>query len=154
MYTLFATSELFLIHNNIHRYILTILIYIILSLYTNTTIVVMTLYYTILYYSASHGRLPDSTNTTDITSLQEHLTTLQSTNNIPSDNNTILTMAQSQQLEYLCRVAGSASVLACSILGSFLSQEVVKAVSHTGEPAFNVFVFSGEDLEAKAFPIR
>jgi hypothetical protein len=58
------------------------------------------------------------------------------------------------QLQRLCQVAGTASVLACSVLGSYLSQEVVKAVSHTGEPAFNVFVFSGEDLEAKAFPVR
>jgi hypothetical protein len=58
------------------------------------------------------------------------------------------------ELASLANVAGSASVLTCSVLGSYLSQEVVKAVSLTGQPALNVFVFTPEDLEAKALPIR
>lgn len=57
-------------------------------------------------------------------------------------------------LHSLSRVAGTASVLAASVLGSYLSQEIVKAVSLTGEPALNVFVFSASDYEAKAFPVR
>jgi hypothetical protein len=42
----------------------------------------------------------------------------------------------------------------CSILGSFLAQEVVKAVSLTGVPGFNITVFSGDDTIVKAFPIK
>lgn len=53
----------------------------------------------------------------------------------------------------LCATAEATSVMACSVLGSFLSQEVIKAVSLTGMPAYNVFVFSGDDFVAKAVPI-
>lgn len=63
----------------------------------------------------------------------------------------ILSTAEIQQL---CVVASSAPVMLCSVLGSFLAQEVVKSVSHSGEPAFNVFVFSGTDFIAKAFPVK
>jgi hypothetical protein len=37
------------------------------------------------------------------------------------------------------------------ILGGFLSQEVVKAVSRIGVPMLNVFVFSVNDFVGKAF---
>lgn len=39
----------------------------------------------------------------------------------------------------------------CSIVGGFLSQEVVKAVSAVGVPMMNVFVFSLADGVGKAF---
>ena len=63
-------------------------------------------------------------------------------------------MLSAADLHSLSRVAGTSSVLAASVLGSYLSQEVVKAVSLTGEPALNVSVFSASDYEAKAFPVR
>jgi hypothetical protein len=94
-----------------------------------------------------HGREPSSG---DAAALQLLLSDAQQHNGLPADPPVL----NESQLQRLCQVAGTASVLACSVLGSYLSQEVVKAVSHTGEPAFNVFVFSGEDLEAKAFPVR
>jgi hypothetical protein len=94
-----------------------------------------------------HGREPSSG---DAAALQLLLSDAQQHNGLPAEPPVL----DESQLQRLCQVAGTASVLACSVLGSYLSQEVVKAVSHTGEPAFNVFVFSGEDLEAKAFPVR
>lgn len=39
----------------------------------------------------------------------------------------------------------------CSVLGGFLSQEVVKAISKIGEPMKNVFVYSSEDFVGRAF---
>jgi len=56
-----------------------------------------------------------------------------------------------QLLEYA--ESSGANVLTCSVLGSFLAQEVVKAVSRTGEPGFNVFVFNANLCEVKAIPI-
>lgn len=47
-----------------------------------------------------------------------------------------------------------ANILACSILGSFLSQEVIKAISRVGAPGFNVFVYDGSDVNVKAIPIK
>ncbi|KAJ1408675.1 hypothetical protein B484DRAFT_456255 [Ochromonadaceae sp. CCMP2298] len=84
----------------------------------------------------------------DASAMLELLVAQQAANDMPSDP-----VLSSEQIESLCAVAGTASVLACSVLGSFLSQEIVKAVSLTGEPAYNVFVFSAENLEGKALPI-
>ncbi len=58
-----------------------------------------------------------------------------------------------EEIAQMCQVACSTSVMACSVLGSFLSQEVIKAVSCTGAPGYNVFVFTGHDFVAKAIPI-
>lgn len=58
-------------------------------------------------------------------------------------------------LQKLCQQATSGvQVMVCSVLGSFLSQEVIKAVSHTGKPAFNVFLFSSKTFAAKTIPIQ
>jgi ubiquitin-like 1-activating enzyme E1 A len=38
------------------------------------------------------------------------------------------------------------------VIGGFLAQEVMKGVSRVGEPMRNIFVFTGEDCIAKAFP--
>ena len=82
--------------------------------------------------------------------MRELLASLQCNNGLPAEP----AVLSDAQVERLCTLAGTASVMTASVLGSYLSQEVVKAVSHTGEPAFNVFVFSAEDFEAKAFPVR
>jgi len=96
---------------------------------------------------ATYGREPSPA---DLPVLEETLRSLQQANNYPAEP-AVLSAAD---LDSLSRVAGTASVLAASVLGSYLSQEIVKAVSLTGEPALNVFVFSASDYEAKAFPVR
>lgn len=45
------------------------------------------------------------------------------------------------------------SILAVSMLGSFLSQEVIKAISRTGKPAHNVWTYDGSSMMVRAFPV-
>jgi hypothetical protein len=40
-----------------------------------------------------------------------------------------------------------------SILGSTLTQEIIKAISLTGIPGYNVFLFEGNSFSVKAIPI-
>ena len=56
------------------------------------------------------------------------------------------------QLNCLCGFSEGV-VMVSSIVGGFLSQEVMKAISHVGEPMRNVVVFSGKDLVARVFLI-
>jgi len=53
----------------------------------------------------------------------------------------------------ICEQSALATVTTSSILGSILSQEIIKAISCVGQPGCNVFVFSGDELVAKAIPI-
>ncbi len=53
----------------------------------------------------------------------------------------------------ICENATFSAVTTASILGSILSQEIIKGVSAVGQPGFNVFVFGGDELVAKAIPI-
>jgi hypothetical protein len=46
----------------------------------------------------------------------------------------------------------SVNSMACSILGSYLAQEVIKGVSLSGAPGFNVFELNGDDCSVRAFP--
>ena len=39
-----------------------------------------------------------------------------------------------------------------SIIGGYLSQEVLKCLSHVGEPMFNIFEFTGQDNVARVIP--
>lgn len=57
------------------------------------------------------------------------------------------------ELRQLCVVARAVPVFTASVLGSYLAQEVLKAVSRAGMPGVNVFVFSAEDCAVKAFPV-
>lgn len=45
------------------------------------------------------------------------------------------------------------SVLINSIVGSCLSQEVIKVISLVGEPMFNIYVYDGSKFEGLAFPV-
>ena len=103
----------------------------------------------LLFFNISdvHGRYPTPA---DSSTLQNMLSKALEANGIAPASPVL----DASQLQRLCEVSGTASILSCSVLGSYLSQEIVKAVSHSGEPAFNVFVFSAEDMEAKAFPVR
>ena len=49
-------------------------------------------------------------------------------------------------------ICNATNVITCSTLGSFLAQEVIKAVSLSGEPGFNIFEFNGYDCSVRAFP--
>jgi ubiquitin-like 1-activating enzyme E1 A len=57
------------------------------------------------------------------------------------------------ELETLARTADCTPIVTCSTLGSFLAQEVIKGVSLSGKPGFNVFVFSCEDYQVRVIPI-
>lgn len=58
------------------------------------------------------------------------------------------------QVNSLLRVADTTLVTTASILGSILSQEVIKAISHSGAPGFNVFTFNCETYKATVIPIK
>lgn len=88
----------------------------------------------------------------DISELRELLLSLQAANGIPVTANSGMLLGD-DELNQLVVASSFASVLACSVLGSFISQEVVKAVSLSGTPAFNVLLMCGEDCEVKAVPI-
>lgn len=53
----------------------------------------------------------------------------------------------------ICEHSSFATITTSSILGSILSQEIIKGISSVGQPGYNVFVFSAHDLVAKAIPI-
>eukprot|EP01039_Chlorochromonas_danica_P006349 gene6349-7001_t len=54
---------------------------------------------------------------------------------------------------HLLHRAQAQSLVACSVLGSFLSQEVIKAVTHVGQPAGSILVFSAEEVVVRALPL-
>lgn len=57
--------------------------------------------------------------------------------------------------EVLCfsKVASITPITSCSVLGSFLAQEIVKAISESGKPDSNIFSFSGETFEVTTYAI-
>ena len=57
------------------------------------------------------------------------------------------------ELDEFCRTASSVPVVTCSTMGSFLAQEVIKGVSLSGKPGFNVWVFNCKDYQVRAMPI-
>jgi len=56
-------------------------------------------------------------------------------------------------VSHLCACAGAVLPIMAAVVGGFLAQEVLKAVSLVGEPMQNVFVFDGANNVAKAFPV-
>ncbi len=70
------------------------------------------------------------------------------------DNEISQSFLSVEDLRKISKSANSVLVITASILGSMLSQEVIKAVSKSGEPGMSVFVFSCDDYIAKAFPIK
>ena len=49
------------------------------------------------------------------------------------------------RMQALCQGTHACLIMISSVVGGFLAQEVQKAVSHVGEPHFNVFEFTGND---------
>ncbi len=64
------------------------------------------------------------------------------------NQNNIANFIDESSLATLCTVnnTASSSIMMLSIIGGFLSQEVLKAVSKAGDPMHNLFVFSSDDL--------
>ena len=56
------------------------------------------------------------------------------------------------ELDRFPSICTSVNSMACSILGSYLAQEVIKGVSLSGAPGFNVFELNGDDCSVRAFP--
>lgn len=52
----------------------------------------------------------------------------------------------------LCECHDAMLSVIAAVVGGFLAQEVLKAAGRVGEPMQNIFVFSGEENTAKAFP--
>jgi hypothetical protein len=44
-------------------------------------------------------------------------------------------------------------ITAVSLLGSVLTQEIIKGISLTGIPGFNVFILEGSNFSIKSIPI-
>lgn len=113
------------------------------------------------YFRNSYQRDPIFDSIDDVKILQQILLTKQVENDIntidivgnTNQNEDLNLFLSLDELKQLCNTCGSVSILACSILGSFLSQEIVKAVSSTGIPAYNVFIFDSHGFVAKAFPV-
>ena len=89
-----------------------------------------------------YGKLPmpddyDKVNAMAITMLKE--------NNIEDEK-----FLTSLNLKELCNTSIGAPVMLCSVLGSFLGQQVIKAVSLSGHPGNQIFVFSCHDYVTKA----
>lgn len=55
--------------------------------------------------------------------------------------------------QHLLHRAQAQSLVASSVLGSFLSQEVIKAVTHVGQPAGSILVFSAEEVVVRTLPL-
>ena len=64
-----------------------------------------------------------------------------------------MSFLSTDELKHVVALAHVASITIMSVLGSILAQEVIKAVSRSGEPAYNVMVFSGMDYVAREFAI-
>jgi hypothetical protein len=70
-----------------------------------------------------------------------------------SNNIEVETYLSGPELKKLCRVSQAALITTNSVLGSFLSQEVIKGISRSGIPGYNVFVYNSDDYVCKAVPI-
>ena len=55
------------------------------------------------------------------------------------------------RMDALCQGSHACLIMISSVVGGFLAQEIQKAVSHIGEPHFNVFEFTGDDQIGKCF---
>jgi hypothetical protein len=96
-----------------------------------------------------HGRYPMAKDdSTDTTVLNDMASSLLAENGVQTAD-----LSSPLDIEALPRIAAAVNVMTCSVLGSYLAQEVIKAVSLSGAPGENVFVFDGNDCSVKVTPI-
>ena len=67
------------------------------------------------------------------------------------ENNLDINLFSDIILLQLCNTSEAVLLPVCSVVGGFLSQEIIKVVSRVGCPMFNVFIFSAEDCIGRAF---
>ena len=58
-------------------------------------------------------------------------------------NNVPESFLEDIDFEMLCSASSASVIMISSVVGGFLAQEILKAVSSSGEPMFNVFEFDG-----------
>lgn len=97
------------------------------------------------FRNANNQRNPTVTDIPDLVTLSKKLLV---------DNSIDETFVSDDQIHSLCSQSMVAPVMICSVLGSFLAQEVIKAVSLSGEPGRNFFVFSAQNLVVRALPLE
>jgi hypothetical protein len=96
-----------------------------------------------------HGRYPAATDdNADASALEKMASSLLDENGVQAAD-----LSSPLDAEALPRIAAAVNVMTCSVLGSYLAQEVIKAVSLSGAPGDNVFVFDGNDCSVKVTPI-
>lgn len=97
-------------------------------------------------YYTQNGKLPLRTNLDEV---QTFCSNLLIQNNLPENYLTIDEIRQN-----ICLLSWSQFIALCSVVGGFLSQEVMKAISNTGVPMMNIFVFSLLDGVGREFTTK
>lgn len=98
----------------------------------------------IIRFRQLHGRNPNESDEAEFSRVLSELL-------VQNEVDLMSTLAPS--IPSLLSVVDNGLILNSSILGSFLSQEVIKAVSLQGTPGVNVFVYNGKDNSVKCIPI-
>lgn len=99
-----------------------------------------------LYFSEHHGRSPSPA---DINTIQSIASSLLEQNNLSSNF-----LSHQDLQDNICLSSWGQMMVLVSVVGGFLSQEIVKAVSGVGVPMMNVFVFSLSDGIGKEFTTK
>ena len=96
-----------------------------------------------------YNRYPTTTPADDLVLLKAITSELLVANGMAGDEGFLASL----NLDTLPLIATAENVMVCSTLGSFLAQEVIKGVSLSGEPGFNVCVCNGDDCSVNAIPM-
>ena len=96
-----------------------------------------------------YNRYPTTTTADDLVLLKAITSELLVANGMAGDEGFLASL----NLDTLPLIATAENVMVCYTLGSFLAQEVIKGVSLSGEPGFNVCVCNGDDCSVKAIPM-
>ena len=59
-----------------------------------------------------------------------------------------------QELDDLLAQRNAPTATVCSIMGSFLAQEIVKGVSSVGEPGYNTHIFLKDECSVSLYPMN
>ena len=99
----------------------------------------------IVDFIKTYGKIPEQN---DVDSINNIAIKLLHENNIQNENFVV-----SLDLQKLCTNCYGAPIMICSVLGSFLGQQVIKAVSKSGNPGNQINVFSGNDYICTSIPL-
>lgn len=99
----------------------------------------------IIDFLQKYGKLPEQN---DYELINNMTINLLNDNNIQDEN-----FIFSLNLQKLCNNCYGSPIMICSVLGSFLGQQVIKAVSLSGDPGNQIHVFSGDDYICKSIPL-